>query len=313
MKPKILAIVDVPGWALERTVDNVIARLGGHFRFEKAFNHEAADRLNRGDYDLLYLTYWKQFIDAGLLVSLPAPCVSGIRSHFKWDGGCGLPPSEETLATLNRFGALNVPSRMLYEIFRDHHPALFYTPHGVDADLFCPSPGGSQRSPQGQLVLGWAGSRSNHPGKRGLDDFLLPALEGLEGVTLRTAAREDNWRSAEEMVEWYRGLDAYICCSRTEGGPHPVLEASACGIPVISTRVGLVPELIEPGVNGILVEREIAAIRVAIVQLRGDRDLRVEMGRQARKTIEEGWTWDHQARHYIPFFEEGLSQVAGTL
>jgi glycosyltransferase involved in cell wall biosynthesis len=307
MKPKILVVVDVPGWSLERTADNVMARLKDRYRFAKAFNHEAAERIGRGDFDLLYLSYWKQFIDAGLLIEMPRPCISGIRSHFKWDGGCSLPPSREALAALRQFTALNVPSRNLFEIFKNRHPAVFYTPHGVDAELFRPLLSGHKSSPQGELVLGWAGSRSNHPGKRGLDDFLIPALEGLSGVKLSTAAREDRWRSAVEMVDWYRGLDAYICCSRTEGGPHPVLEASACGIPVISTRVGLVPELIETGLNGLLVEREVADIRGAIVQLRDDRELRVIMGKNARRVIEQGWTWDHQASHYIPFFDRALT------
>ncbi len=309
MKPNILVIVDVPGWALERTADNVTRRLAHRYRFEKVCNRDAANRVAGGGFDLLYLAYWKQLIDAGLRIELPRPCISGIRSHFKWDGGRGLPPSPETIAVLQQYDALNVPSRILFDIFRDRHPALFHTPHGVDADLFRPRPPGPQISPAGELVLGWAGSRDNHPGKRGLDDFLQPALKGLAGVSLRTAAREDRWRSAAEMVEWYQGLDAYICCSRTEGGPHPLLEAAACGIPVISTRVGLAPELIEDGVNGLLVEREVAAIRAAIVRLRDQRGLRAEMGRNARRVIEESWTWDHQARHYIPFFERGLQRL----
>lgn len=307
LKPKILVVVDVPGWALERTADNVISRLGGHYRFEKVFNGQSAERIGCKDYDLLYLCYWKQFIDAGLQVPLVRPCISGVRSHFKWDGGRFLPPSQETLSVLASYDALNVPSRILFDNFKDHLPALFHTPHGVDADLFCPAPRGGSVSAQGKLVLGWAGSLSNHPGKRGFDDYLLPAIQGLEGVQLVTAAREERWRTAEEMVQWYRGLDAYICCSRTEGGPHPVLEASACGIPVISTRVGLVPELIASGSNGILVAREIGAIRAAIMQLRDNRDLRVHMGRMARKVIEQGWTWDQQAPAYIPFFDRGLS------
>ena len=163
---------------MERTADNVMARLQGRYTFDKAFNHNALDKIDRGNFDLLYLTYWKQFIDAGIHVALPDHRVSGIRSHFKWDGGCGKPPTPEIIEMLNQFDALNVPSRILFDIFLSHHPAIFHTPHGVDADLFSPIPSARKISPQGELVLGWAGSRSNHPGKRGLDDFLMPALGG---------------------------------------------------------------------------------------------------------------------------------------
>ena len=47
----------------------------------------------------------------------------------------------------------------------------------------------------------------------------------------------------EDMPEYYNGIDIYVCTSRTEGTPNTVLEAMACGVPVISTDVGIVPEV----------------------------------------------------------------------
>lgn len=305
MKPRILVLVDVPGWALDRTADNVMRRLAGRYCFTKAFNTEAEAALDRGNFDLAYLCYWRQFRDAGIERVLPRPAVTGVRSHFKWDGGRGLPPSQDVIACLRGFDAVNVPSRMLFDIFSPLHAAVFYTPHGVDETLF--RPGRRRPSPKGSLVLGWAGSLTNHPGKRGIDDFLLPALKGLEGIELRMAARENVLRTQADMVEFYRGLDAYICTSRTEGGPHPLLEASACGVPLISTRVGLAPQLIRDGDNGLLVERDIASIRRAVTELRDRRDHRLAMGRRAREIIERGWSWDKQAPAYIDFFDYGLA------
>lgn len=46
------------------------------------------------------------------------------------------------------------------------------------------------------------------------------------------------------------GFDAMLCTSRDEQGPVVVIEAMACGLPVLSTNVGMVPTLVEPGVNG---------------------------------------------------------------
>ena len=199
-----------------------------------------------------------------------------------------------------------MPSRILYNIFSPLHPAVFHTPHGVDEAVFVPA-ANKAHSPRGSLVLGWAGSRANHPGKRGLDDLLIPAVQGLTGVELRLAAREEQWRTQEEMIEFYQGLDACICTSRVEGGPHSLLEASACGVPVISTRVGLAPELITHNDNGLLIERSIEAIREAVTLLRDSPDLRKRMGERAREVIEQGWTWDQQAPLYIPFFDCGLA------
>jgi glycosyltransferase involved in cell wall biosynthesis len=307
MKPRILVLVDVPGWALDRTADNVIRRLSHRYRFIKVFNRDAEAALDRANFDLVYPCYWRQFQDAGIERAVPRPAVTGVRSHFKWDGGRGLPPSSTTIETLRRFDAVNVPSRILYDIFRNRHPAVFYTPHGVDETIF--RPGRRVPSAAGSLVLGWAGSLDNHPGKRGIDDFLLPALEGLSGVELRLAARESVVRTQVEMVAFYQGLDAYICTSRTEGGPHPLLEAAACGVPLVSTPVGLAPQLIQDGDNGLLIERDSNAIRCAVKALRDQRDFRINMGCRARVTVERGWTWDMQAPAYIDFFEHGLAQA----
>jgi predicted glycoside hydrolase/deacetylase ChbG (UPF0249 family) len=309
VKPAILVIADVPGWALDRTADNVIRRLGDRFRFIKVFNGDAVSAIGKDGFDLLYVTYEWQFQDAGIDVNMiPEYSVTGVRSHFKWDGGRGLRPSSRFLRHLERFRAIHVPSKILYDIFKPLHGSVFQTPHGVDVEVFRPAPSGPLASPKGELVLGWAGSLTNHPGKRGMEDFIIPALEGLSGVSLRLAAREQKWRNQEEMVEFYQGLDALICASRTEGGPHPVLEASACAVPVISTAVGIAPELITSGENGIIIERQVVAIREAVLRLRDDRELRIAMGEKARRVVEERWNWDILARRYIPFFERGLGQ-----
>jgi len=301
-----LTIVDVPGWALDRTADNVIRRLSGKYKFIKAYNSDAKEKIRAGKFDLLYITYWRQFKDAGLSMEFPGPVISGIRSHFKWDGGRGRPPSQDMIACLREFRAINVPSRILYDIFRYRHPAVFHTPHGVDEKVFRPAARRGGPAGKGRLVLGWAGSKKNHPGKRGIEDFILPAIKDLKGVTLKLAAREETWRTTEQMVAFYRQLDACICASRTEGGPHPLLEAAACGVPLISTRVGIAPELINDYDSGILVERTVADIRRAVVLLRDNPEMRIHMGRRARRTIEEQWTWDRQAPNYIPFFNFGL-------
>jgi hypothetical protein len=307
MKPKILVIVDVPGWALERTADNVIERLSGRFDFEKAFNKNAVDIIRAGNFDLLYITYETQFQDAGIEADIPQKAVTGVRCHFKWDGGGrGLPPSSAFLSHLGKFAALNVPSKMLYTIFSPLHPAVFYTPHGVDIHIFRPKAGGPYSSAEGELILGWAGSLTNHPGKRGVEDLIMPAVEGLKGVTLKLAAREEKWRTQEEMVCFYQGVDVQICASRSEGGPHPLLEAAACGIPLISTRVGIAPELIKDGDNGFIIERDIEAIRKAVITLRDNRDMRCSMGKRAREIVAQDWNWDTQAQHYIPFFNQGF-------
>jgi hypothetical protein len=52
----------------------------------------------------------------------------------------------------------------------------------------------------------------------------------------------------------YDGIDVFLCTSELEGGPMTVLEALACGVPCVSTPVGLVPDAILDGRNGFVVD-----------------------------------------------------------
>lgn len=56
-----------------------------------------------------------------------------------------------------------------------------------------------------------------------------------------------------DIVDYYKALDLYIVSSRAEGGPKAVLEAMACGVPLVTTNVGMVNDVIQDGVNGFVV------------------------------------------------------------
>lgn len=57
-----------------------------------------------------------------------------------------------------------------------------------------------------------------------------------------------------QVAEAYRALDMYLVTSRCEGGPKALLEAWASGTPLVSTRVGMVSDLVESGVTGMIAE-----------------------------------------------------------
>jgi len=59
-----------------------------------------------------------------------------------------------------------------------------------------------------------------------------------------------------DIVDYYNVLDLYIVASRIEGGPKAIAESMACGVPIISTDVGLSPDVIDHQKDGILCEVE---------------------------------------------------------
>jgi glycosyltransferase involved in cell wall biosynthesis len=287
--------------------------LGGAFEIVKRYQAEvsAAD-LERADCVLLY--FWLQVEQLGHLAEvlrrLRDRLVIGICSHYELSGAWR-EPGLATLAELAR--AVFVNNRLLLEEFGPLlSQPVYYTPNGVDTELFRPAVPPSPPAPSRSLRVGWAGSLTNHgAGHRGVHEFIAPAVAAVEGAELRLAAREEKWRNQEEMLEFYHSLDVYVCASHTEGTPNPCLEAAACGLPVVTTRVGNMPELIRDGENGFFVERDVADIAEKLARLRDDPELRDRLGRAARTTVVDSWDWRRQAVAYEAMFKAVTSANRG--
>ena len=306
-RPVVLCIVNRPDWAHDRKTDALAMALGGSYEIVKRYQSEvsAAD-IESADCVLLY--FWLQVQDLSHVIEVLRKrrdrLVMGICSHYELEGAWRS-PGLATFAELAR--AVFVNNRQLLE---ELGPLLsqpvYYTPNGVDTEFFRPAVPPSPLSPGRSLRVGWAGSLTNHgTGHRGVHEFIAPAVAAVEGAELRLAAREEKWRNREEMLDFYRSLDVYVCASRTDGTPNPCLEAAACGLPVVTTRVGNMPELIRDSENGFFVERDAADIAAKLRRLRDDPGLRERLGRAAR-AIAEQWDWRHQAAWYDAMFREIL-------
>ena len=111
------------------------------------------------------------------------------------------------------------------------------------------------------------------------------------------------------MVAIYQQADVFIVSSETDGTPCGALEAAACGRPIISNAIGNMPEFIKDGYNGFIVPREVNAYIEKLKYLKENRDKLIEMGANARKTVEEGWTWKIQSENYRKMFKTILDKV----
>lgn len=98
---------------------------------------------------------------------------------------------------------------------------------------------------------------------------------------------------------WLHGADVLALPSAYEANALVVLEALACGVPVVATRVGYAPDVVADGVCGVLVERTVDDVRRGVRWARDlDDDARATASAAARAAAEEH-TWDRVAARYL--------------
>jgi len=108
--------------------------------------------------------------------------------------------------------------------------------------------------------------------------------------------------SKEEMVKAYQDADIFLLPSFGEGFPNSMLEAMASGLPIIATRVGAVPEVIEDGENGLLIDPgDPGALTRALKRLLYDNELRHTLGSNNLRKVQE--------KYHIPKGIEQLDRI----
>jgi len=117
-----------------------------------------------------------------------------------------------------------------------------------------------------------------------------------------------------EPEKLYPAMDAYICTSETEGFSNVLLEAAACGLPMIATAVGGNAEIVFPGQNGYLVPVNAPEkIAQGALSLIGDAGLRSGMGCRSRDIVRQCFSLDLMVRQYEELYDRLLAAKYGTI
>ncbi|MDO8648408.1 MAG: glycosyltransferase family 4 protein [Candidatus Peregrinibacteria bacterium] len=90
----------------------------------------------------------------------------------------------------------------------------------------------------------------------------------------------------EDVIRAIQSAKVFIVNSLSEGGPRVALEAMACGMPVVATRVGVLPDVIRDGVNGFLTDGTSSDLQRRITSLLSDSSLPERIGKEAEHIIE---------------------------
>ena len=214
------------------------------------------------------------------------------------------------------------------------HKKILRIPNSVDTTLFCPAPHAQSNGPP---IISYIGRLKKEKGV----EVLLKALRLMQGTTpriktviigdgdqrtiLQNLAAEykigdqitftGELPGSASVVPYYQKSHVIVMPSYSEGMPLVLLEAMACGVPVIASRVGGIPEVLvmpttsEPDAggywraeSGLLIQPgDAEALSAAILRLVSDSGLRQELAQKAR-TRAEAYSLERVVEQYRQLF-----------
>lgn len=297
---KVLLIPDRPGWAYDILAQSIKNHSSHDIDISYILDiRKDTAAIDISNYDVVFFFLWFDAMQYGPQLrgfKFSKTCV-GIHSIASWEKR-NLAP-EHVQKICNQFAATGYISQEIGSLLNLNHG--FFTPNGVESDLFHPT----EIQFEKPLRLMWVGNPSSrhHGENKGYHSIVQPVIESFaEGDVVLMTASPETPVQREDMGEFYRANHILICSSKTEGGPLPVIEALACGRPVVSTSVGIVPEVVEHKKNGLIFERSQTGLRDALTELLNSPELYETMARNAAITVQDRLS-EHTVKHYDAMFE----------
>jgi L-malate glycosyltransferase len=211
--------------------------------------------------------------------------------------------------------------------------AIDVVPFGVDPERFSPMP-----KADGPLVIGTVKTLAP---KYGIDTLiqafaLLAHEHGAQHARLRIVGDGPDRRPLESLAralriadrvdfigavpharvpDELRSFDVYAALSRSDSESFgvAVIEASACGLPVVVSRVGGLPEVVDEGRSGLIVPKEDPkAASDAILRLTRDASLRTAMGEAGRALVLERYAWSECVDRQLAVIKAAIETMHGS-
>ena len=200
--------------------------------------------------------------------------------------------------------------KQIYDNIEGYKKPIMIIEDGVDPTLFYPmNTDRFNSNAKLPLKIGWTGNSSwdLDYDLKGFKTYIKPAVKRLKksGYSIKGVFRDGKNRYIphNKMIDFYSKIDILVCMSLSEGTPNPILEAMACGVPVITTDVGIVPQVFgEKQKNFILKDRDINTLMSAIIKLYKHRDIMQELSQENLAEIKD-WYWSKQCLKFKEYFD----------
>lgn len=332
-KPKIALIVDVEDWCFYNISNTIKNHLDKYYDFEII-------PLELIDNNLIKLIFYVKNFD--LVHFFWRGHLSFFKYQHDYINSCGLSYPDFKELYLNKLNittsvydhlyldnidltneilsfckSYTVSSSKLYDIYTNNSeiskkPNCIIT-DGVDLSKFFPINLERLKKNKKSLTIGWVGNSawsSEIEDFKGFNTILKPAITQLqdEGYNIKCyfADKQERMIPHDKMTEYYSKIDLYVCPSKIEGTPNPVLESMACGVPIISTDVGIVKNAFgKEQQTFILKDRSIKELKEKIKEIYNNPKLLEILSKENLKSIKK-WEWKYKCEDFKRFFENNL-------
>lgn len=338
---RVLLCPDQPSWSFDN-ISNSIIRNSHNNSIYKLYMRDIIgneqiffEKILLGSIDVCHI-FWREdlfYLLNPSTIQKAAQCLGVGRSYLvRAINNCAFTTSvydhlfssqEELLDRSSSFAIVDgytVSSKKIYDIYAAE-PELpkpdAIIPDGVDIACFTPS--AYERRNADCFVIGWAGNsswgkQSQKYDVKGYDRIFRPMMDELRGrgfvVEERVANPQIKRIKFEDMPDFYRGLDLFVCTSAIEGTPNTVLEAMACGIPVVSTDVGIVSDALGDLQKRFIMSRaNTGTFSDGVAELLGNGSMRRDIGKENRLRALD-WSWEIKTKDWWPFWHDALKRAS---
>lgn len=234
---------------------------------------------------------------------------------------------QPTVIGLSKQFAADIEQSSLFKNFQ-----TVQLPNTIDTKIFRPIPNDIARNllglpADGQYILFGACSATNDP-RKGYD-LLKDALDILSShsqkdiICLVFGASHSKTTPPHHFTTHFLGelhdeltlalvysaADVFVCPSREDNLPNTIMEALACGTPVVGFAVGGIPDMVEHKINGMLATpHDPKELAEGIAYILKDQERRESIGRAARRKVEENYSYPVVSRQYIDLYEQLLKR-----
>lgn len=293
--PRVWLVPYRRAWCYDITARALVRHLSHRFEFRLAYTDEImAGQIEEWPADAIVDMWWH-----GTMHHRVAPyrVIKQVSSHrWRQQRWGSLKPGRMLSLFAGGAGAVVVPSHRLFAELATaaDHSDLHIAAKGFDPRLFA-----NHDVRNGcELTVGWAGA------SEAKDKNVDTLVEAFPDVRLA-----DECLTQDEMGDFYNGCDVVAIASSAEGDPRPLIEGMACGCFPVTTDVGIVPELVEHGVNGLIVGREPGAFELAFAWCAAHLETVRAAGRRNADMMARTRTWAHVAPMWGDVIESVVTRV----